>query len=70
MRIGVMGDAGSYDFVLRASRGDLDQRHDRRPFSFAHEFLGRAAPRIINEARHQPRRLRQTSKSPGMIEGE
>jgi GMP synthase C terminal domain len=49
--VGVMGDARSYDFAcaLRAVTSTDGMTADTFPFS--HEFLGRAATRIINEVR-------------------
>jgi hypothetical protein len=55
---------------LRAPRGDLDRWHDRRTITTSlHEFLGRAARRIINEVRGINRVVYDiTSKPPGTIE--
>src|SRR5215472_3478911 len=57
--VGVMGDARSYDYAcaLRAVTSTDGMTADA--FAFSHEFLGRAATRIINEVRGiNPRRLR------------
>jgi hypothetical protein len=58
--VGVMGDERSYDYayVLRAVTSTDGMTADT--FAFSHEFLGRAATRIIKRgARHQPRPLRR-----------
>jgi GMP synthase (glutamine-hydrolysing) len=69
--VGVMGDARSYDFAcaLRAVTSTDGMTADTFPFS--HEFLGRAATRIINEVRGINRVVYDvTSKPPGTIEWE
>jgi GMP synthase (glutamine-hydrolysing) len=69
--VGVMGDARSYDFAcaLRAVTSTDGMTADTFPFS--HEFLGRAATRIINEVRGINRIVYDvTSKPPGTIEWE
>ena len=69
--VGVMGDARSYDFTcaLRAVTSTDGMTADTFPFS--HEFLGRAATRIINEVRGIHRVVYDvTSKPPGTIEWE
>ncbi len=56
--VGVMGDGRTYDYVLRAARGDEHGRHDGGFLSVHMDFLGRAATRIINEVKGvRPRRL-------------
>ena len=69
--VGVMGDARSYDFVcaLRAVTSTDGMTADY--FPFGHDFLGRAATRIINEVRGINRVVYDiTSKPPGTIEWE
>ncbi len=69
--VGVMGDGRSYDHVcaLRAVTAIDGMTADF--FHFDHEFLGRAATRIINEVRGINRVVYDiTSKPPGTIEWE
>jgi GMP synthase (glutamine-hydrolysing) len=69
--VGVMGDGRSYDYVcaLRAVTSTDGMTADYYPF--AHDFLGRAATRIINEVRGINRVVYDiTSKPPGTIEWE
>jgi len=69
--VGVMGDSRSYDFAcaLRAVTSTDGMTADT--FPFPHEFLGRAATRIINEVRGINRVVYDvTSKPPGTIEWE
>ncbi|GIL41576.1 glutamine-hydrolyzing GMP synthase [Roseiterribacter gracilis] len=69
--VGVMGDGRTYDNVcaLRAVTSTDGMTADYFPFS--HEFLGRAATRIINEVRGINRVVYDiTSKPPGTIEWE
>jgi len=69
--VGVMGDGRTYDHVcaLRAVTAIDGMTADYFPFS--HDFLGRAATRIINEVRGINRVVYDvTSKPPGTIEWE
>jgi len=69
--VGVMGDARTYDYAcaLRAVTSTDGMTADT--FAFSHEFLARAATRIINEVRGINRVVYDiTSKPPGTIEWE
>ena len=69
--VGVMGDGRTYDHVcaLRAVTSTDGMTADY--YHFDHEFLGRAATRIINEVRGINRVVYDiTSKPPGTIEWE
>jgi GMP synthase (glutamine-hydrolysing) len=69
--VGVMGDARTYDHVcgLRAVTSTDGMTADSYPFS--HEFLSKAATRIINEVKGINRVVYDvTSKPPGTIEWE
>ena len=69
--VGVMGDNRTYEFVcaLRAVTSTDGMTADYYPFD--HEFLGRAATRIINEVKGINRVVYDiTSKPPGTIEWE
>ena len=64
--VGVMGDGRTYDSVVRAARGDLGRRHDRRLLSLRHGL-----PRPRRDPHHQrgqgrqPRRLRRDLEAAG-----
>lgn len=67
--VGVMVDGRTYDHVgaLRAAISTDGMTADY--FPFPHDFLGRGATRIINEARGINRVVRDiTGKPPGTIE--
>jgi GMP synthase (glutamine-hydrolysing) len=69
--VGVMGDGRTYDYAcaLRAVTSTDGMTADYYPFE--HEFLGRAATRIINEVKGINRVTYDiTSKPPGTIEWE
>ncbi len=69
--VGVMGDARSYDYAcaLRAVTSTDGMTADY--YHFSHEFLSRAANRIINEVRGINRIVYDvTSKPPGTVEWE
>ncbi|MBX2806909.1 MAG: glutamine-hydrolyzing GMP synthase [Hyphomicrobiales bacterium] len=69
--VGVMGDGRTYDFVcaLRAVTSTDGMTADY--YDFSHDFLGRAATRIINEVKGINRVVYDiTSKPPGTIEWE
>ncbi len=69
--VGVMGDARTYDYAcaLRAVTSIDGMTADY--YDFSHEFLGRAARRIINKVRGINRVVYDiTSKPPGTIEWE
>jgi len=69
--VGVMGDGRTYEYVcaLRAVTSTDGMTADYFPFD--HEFLGRAATRIINQVRGINRVVYDiTSKPPGTIEWE
>ncbi len=69
--VGVMGDARTYDFAcaLRAVTSTDGMTADY--YDFSHDFLGRAATRIINEVKGINRVVYDiTSKPPGTIEWE
>ena len=66
-----MGDDRTYEHVVRAARGHLDDGMTADCFPFDMEFLGRVANRIVNEVRGINRVVYDiTSKPPGTIEWE
>ncbi len=69
--VGVMGDARTYEDVLRPARRDLRRWHDRGSLPLALGGAGRAATRIVNEVSGINRVVYDvTSKPPGTIEWE
>ncbi|NTU77169.1 MAG: glutamine-hydrolyzing GMP synthase [Alphaproteobacteria bacterium] len=69
--VGVMGDGRSYDNVLALRAVTSTDGMTAESYAFSHEFLARAATRIINEVRGVNRVVYDvTSKPPGTIEWE
>lgn len=69
--VGVMGDGRSYDQVLALRAVTSVDGMTAESYPFAHDFLARAATRIINEVRGIGRVTYDvTSKPPGTIEWE
>ena len=63
--VGVMGDARTYDYRLRAPRRHLDRRHDRRLLRLLARLpRPRRAAHHQRGARHQPRGLRHHLEAP------
>jgi GMP synthase (glutamine-hydrolysing) len=69
--VGVMGDYRSYDHVCARRAVTSTDGMTADSFPFAHEFLARAATRLINEVKGINRVVYDvTSKPPGTIEWE
>lgn len=69
--VGVMGDARSYEYALALRAVTSTDGMTADYFPFSHDFLGKAATRIINEVRGVNRVTYDiTSKPPGTIEWE